>query len=57
MKLKEMDCYDKMFIHYYYIRHIHSLNNESIILMNGIGKDMQRKHTFYTKWSKQILVF
>ena len=46
MKLKEMDCYDKMFIHYYYIRHIHSLNKESIILMNGIGKDMQRKHTF-----------
>lgn len=23
MKLKEMDCYDKMFIYYYYIRHIH----------------------------------
>lgn len=23
MKLKEMDCYDKMLIDYYYIRHIH----------------------------------
>lgn len=31
MKLKEMDCYDKMFIYFYYTRYTFILNKESVI--------------------------
>lgn len=47
MKLKEMDCYDKMFI-YYYKTYIPLLNEEFLKQMNCTGKDMQGKHAFPT---------
>lgn len=47
MKPKEMDCYDKnAHISLLYKIYTLLLNEDFVVLMNCIGKDMQRKRAF-----------